>query len=136
MVAHTTVAKAAQNIVENSSSLPIFSEYLFLKIPSCLCFFVESNLLAAVVGTGSEDIILLYKLVAHGRLVIYILNEKDDTDTLVTGDGDKLTKVFNLASKHLIVSNQPIEMQNVPTNKSLSRGVAIYVVSYVARKPP
>ena len=48
------------------------------------------------------------------------LKEKDDTETPVTGDSDKLTKVFNLASKHLIDGNQLIEMQNFPTNKSLS----------------
>ena len=64
VAAHTTVAKAAQNIVENSSSLPMFSECSFLKISGCLFASLlrgKHYLLDAVVGTGSEDIILLYK---------------------------------------------------------------------------
>ena len=44
VAAHNTVAKAAQNMVENSSSLPIFHSFVtakFFKSCSCLCFFVE-----------------------------------------------------------------------------------------------
>ena len=74
MAAHNTVAKAAQNMVENSSSLPIFHSFVtakFFKSSSCLCFFVEreTQLLDALVL--SQKISCLYSSQPYvgGRLV-------------------------------------------------------------------